>query len=245
MARRVNATLDVLSTILAIVAASVLLWRLLQPTPQFPGARPPVEAVSGLTIDARKATNVRGDGRVVLVEFADYECPFCARHTITTGPIIESSLVTTGQIQHVFFNFPLDSHPRAQKAGEAAECAAKQGRFWEMHRLLFENPDALDPAALVARAERLELDREAFGLCLESGDTADKVRGDLAEGRRLGVNSTPSFFIGVRRSDGAIDLVKRLNGAIEFELFESAVKDVSSTMEGNPRDRGDRAAPVG
>lgn len=142
--RRIKAILDTIGTVLVIVAAGALLWRLSQPAPSIPGAGgPPTEAVSDLSIPATDITRVRGDGSVALVEFSDFECPFCAEFTRTTAPLIETQLLESGQIRHVFFNFPLNIHPRAQKASEAAECAGKQGRFWEMHASLFENPREL------------------------------------------------------------------------------------------------------
>jgi protein-disulfide isomerase len=167
---------------------------------------------------------------VVLVEFADYECPFCARHAQSTAPTIKKELLDSGEIQHVFFNFPLAMHPRAQKAGEAAECAAQQGHFWEMHERLFEDPRALEVTDLSQRAEDIGLNRETFMACLESGATAEMVREDLEEGRRLGVNSTPAFFVGTIRPDGSIDLVKRINGAVPFEQFEEAFREVLPTQ---------------
>ena len=162
----------------------------------------------------------------MLVEFADYECPFCARHAQTTAPTIKTNLLDSGDIRHVFFNFPLAIHPHAQKAGEAAECAANQGRFWEMHERLFSDPKALDLPDLSRRAEIIGLDGTKFSACLESGETTAKVHADLEEGRRLGVNSTPAFFVGTVQPDGAVKLQKRINGAVPFEEFDSVVKEL-------------------
>jgi len=226
MFRHLKVALDTLSTMLVVAAAAALLWRLYQPVPPPPGRRPPVETVSALTIAPSKVTHVRGTGRVVLVEFADYECPFCARHAQNTAPTIKKELLDTGEIQYVFFNFPLPIHPHAQKAGEAAECAAQQGRFWEMHERLFEDPKALEVVDLSRRAENLGLDKVKFMKCLESGQTAEKVHADLAEGRRLGVNSTPAFFVGAIQPDGAIKLLKRINGAVPFEQFDGVVNEL-------------------
>lgn len=224
MNSRFKQLLDVLSSVVVIAAAGVFLWRSFQP-PAPPRQRPLVEAVEGLTIAPQAVSNVRGTGRVVLVEFSDYECPFCAKHTHTTATDIKRELVDSGTLQQVVFNFPLAIHPRAQKAGEAAECAAKQGRFWEMHAELFANQKALDIEALLARAEKAGLDVEAFSGCLESGLAADKVQADVEEGRRLGVNSTPVFFVGVRQPNGSITLTARLNGAVPFEMFRTAVRE--------------------
>jgi protein-disulfide isomerase len=226
MLRHFKSAFDTLSTLLVVVAASALLWRTYQPAAPAPGRRPPVETVSGLTLASSAVTHVRGTGRVVLVEFADYECPFCARHAQSTAPAIKNALIDSGDIRHVFFNFPLAIHPRAQKAAEAAECAAEQGRFWEMHEQLFDDPQALELVDLSRHAESLDLDRVTFLSCLEEDHTAERVRGDLAEGRRLGVSSTPAFFVGLVQADGTINLMKRINGALPFEEFESAVSEL-------------------
>jgi protein-disulfide isomerase len=228
MWRYAKAGLDVVSTILVCVAAVVIIWRITKPAPQMPAARPAVEAVSGLTIPPAEVAHVRGTGKIALVEFADYECPYCAMHARETSPTIEKELVDSGDIRHVFFNFPLPIHPRAPKASEAAECAANQGRFWEMHKLLFENPTALEHSDLMLRAESIGLDPGQFAKCLESGEMMTKVQQDMAAGRRLGVNSTPSFFIGTVEPDGTIALRVRMNGTLPFQEFEKAVRDLSS-----------------
>lgn len=149
----------------------------------------------------------------------------CTQHTRTTAPTIEKELLASGEIRHVFFSFPLDIHPKAQKASEAAECAAKQGRFWEMHKSLFTNPTDLEPSALTKRAESLGLNTGEFVSCLESGQMADAVRRGVEAGRRLTVNSTPAFFVGLVRRDGSIDLIKRINGARPFGDFEDAITE--------------------
>jgi protein-disulfide isomerase len=226
---RYKAIIDTLSTVFVMVAAAAVLWRLYT-TPSPPGSRPSVEEVKGLNISSSKMTNARGTGRIALIEFSDYECPFCARHSQTTGPTIEKELLDSGGIKHVFLNFPLSIHPRAQKAGEAAECAGRQGRFWEMHYSLFEDNKALEATDLSTRAERLGLDQAQFIDCLQNGDTADKVRADVAEGTRLGVNSTPTFFIGTVQPDGTIELVKRINGAVPFEQFKKVFDELLPTQ---------------
>lgn len=233
MWRYVKPGVDVFTTVLMCVVASAMLWNLMQPPPQRPGgnARPNVESVSGLTIAADEITHARGNGRVALVEFADYECPYCARHMQETGPSIKKELLDSGDVTQVFFSFPLPIHPRAPKASEAAECAARQGRFWEMHEQLFAEPTALDLPDLSARARKIGLDEAAFQRCLDSGETAERIRQDMQIARRLGVNSTPSFFLGTVKADGTIDLVTKINGARPFDEFESAVEKLRPTRQ--------------
>jgi protein-disulfide isomerase len=229
MLKYAKAAFDVAGTALMIVAASALLWRMYQ-TPARPTSPSQIEELSGVSLDAEKISNTRGNGRVVLIEFGDYECPFCARHQKQTGQFITEKFVTTGSIQHAFLNFPLDIHPRAPEAAEAAECAARQSKFWEMHDSLFENQKALETASLKERAAALGLNEAEFTECLDSDETARVVERDQEEGRRLGVRGTPAFFLGLRRLDGTIDLKKKLNGALEFSEFEKAINELMTTQ---------------
>ena len=226
---RCKRVLDLAGTVLIVVAAAGLVWRLYSPTAAQPAAERRAEPVRGLTVEGRSISHVRGDGRVVLVEFADYECPFCAHHARTVGASIKSRLIDSGRIQHVFFNFPLPNHSRAQKAGEAAECAALQGRFWDMYEGLFADPKRLDETDLIARAAQLGLDETAFVTCLRGGATTNLVRAHAEEGRRLGVKSTPSFFVGLRQPNGELVLQKRIVGVVPFNVIEEAVREASGS----------------
>ena len=227
--RHAKATLDVVSSLAVIVAAVVLTWTLVRNRTDSsevasgaPG-RAPVEDVSGLWIDAAKITNVQGEGRAVIVEFSDFQCPFCGRHARDTFPAIERDIIKAGRARYIAFHFPLDGiHPLALKAGEAAECAARQGRFWEMHERLFADTNALAPTELVRHADAIGLDKERFEACL-AGEALEKVRADQAEGRRLGVMGTPSFFLGTMRGDGGVDLVRRIGGIATIETFEEEI----------------------
>ena len=225
MFRHFKTVLDVVSTVLVIAVAGVLLWRTYYPAP-VPGSRPQVEDVKDVTLAADIVRHVRGKGPVALVAFSDYQCPFCARHVQENGPSIKSKLLDSGAIREVFLNFPLAMHPFAQKAGEAAECAAEQGRFWEMHEAIFADAKSLGIDNLTRHAEQLKLDVAKFTKCIDSGETAVAVERDLAEGKRLAVNATPAFFIGLVQADGGITLRKRINGAAAFEEFEKAIKDL-------------------
>jgi len=152
------------------------------------------------------------DAPVTLVEYGDYECPYCGE----AYPVVKALQERLGdQICFVFRNFPLaQAHPHAEEAAEAAEAAASQGKFWEMHDLLYENQDALEPEDLVkyARALRLELPR--FVLEMREHVYKERVREDFRSGVRSGVNGTPTFFINGVRHDGPFDL-RSLLGAIE------------------------------
>jgi protein-disulfide isomerase len=146
----------------------------------------------------------RPDAPLTMVEYGDYECPFCGMAYPVTEEIIER---VGDDLLFAYRHFPLSTmHPHAALAAEAAEAAGGQGRFWEMHRLLYANQQRLEPADLAARAEMLQLDVERFVDELRTNAHRAKVRSDFLSGVRSGVNGTPTFFINGRRHDGPPDL---------------------------------------
>ena len=149
---------------------------------------------------------------VTLVEYGDYECPYCG----AAYPIVKEVQRRLGDtLRFVFRNFPLaEMHPHAQHAAEAAEAAGAQGHFWPMHDLLYEHQRALDDAHLRRYAAELGLDEGRFDRELSGHAYAGRVREDVVSGARSGVNGTPTFFINGRRHDGSYDL-KTLLAALE------------------------------
>ena len=152
------------------------------------------------------------DAPVTLVEYGDYECPYCGEAYVVVKALQER---LGDQMCFVFRNFPLTQvHPHAEEAAEAAEAAGAQGKFWEMHDLLYENQDALEPEDLVQYARALKLDLPRFVLEMREHVYAQRVREDFRSGVRSGVNGTPTFFINGVRHNGPFDLVSLL-AAIE------------------------------
>ena len=154
------------------------------------------------------------DARLTLVEYGDYECPYCG----AAYPIVKDIQARMGdQLRFVFRNFPIStSHPHAEHAAEAAEAAAAQSRFWPMHDLLYENQRRLGDQDLHTYAERLGLDLERFDHELAENVDAAKVHDDFLSGVRSGVNGTPTFYINGVRHDGSFDtetLLAALQGA--------------------------------
>jgi len=141
---------------------------------------------------------------VTLVEYGDYQCPYCG----AAYPIIKNVQSRMGnRLRFVFRNFPIStSHPDAELAAEAAEAAAAQGRFWEMHDLLYENQARLGDDALHAYAERLGVDLNRFDGDLSGHAYAERVHEDFMSGVRSGVNGTPTFFVNGVRHNGPFDL---------------------------------------
>jgi protein-disulfide isomerase len=150
--------------------------------------------------DGRDHIQGPGSAPVTLVEYGDYECPYCGM----AYPIVKSLQRALGNtLRFAFRNFPLsDSHPHAEQAAEAAEAAGAQGKFWEMHDALYENQDRLDTEDLMSYGEELGLDTTRLAQALEDGAYKARVREDFRGGVRSGVNGTPTFFINGSRYDG-------------------------------------------
>ncbi len=150
--------------------------------------------------------HIRGpdDAPVTLIEYADFECPYCGQ----TEPVVRDLVATFGnELRYVFRHLPLSEvHGHAQLAAEAAEAAGAQGKFWEMHDLLFEHQDALDVRSLNAYAEQLGLDMERFTKALRTRKYAPRIANDVEEADESGVTGTPTFFVNGRRHHGAYDL---------------------------------------
>jgi len=178
--------------------------------------RPPAE---------RKMVNATGPSKgaaegapITIVEFSDFQCPFCSRANASVDQVMKEY---SGKVRLVFRHFPLDFHKEAQKASEASLCAHDQGKFWEMHDLLFANQQQLGVADLKKHATTLKLDTAKFNKCLDSGEKAQIVKDDMAEGQKAGVSGTPAFFI-----NGIL-----LSGAQPFEEFKSVIDEELKTAK--------------
>lgn len=177
------------------------------------------QETAGLTQPVSERDHAQGPATapVTLVEYGDYECPYCGQ----AYPIVKQIQERLGdQLRFVFRNFPLSQmHPHAEQAAEAAEAAGAQGKFWQMHDLLYEHQRALDDKRLERYAQTLGLDLEVFNAALSRHSEAQRVREDFRSGVRSGVNGTPTFFINGVRHDGAYDFdlllaaIERATGA--------------------------------
>jgi len=156
-----------------------------------------------LPVSARDHIQGASTARITLVEYGDYECPHCG----SAYPIIKAVQKRLGaKLRFVFRNFPLNNmHPHAEAAAEAAEAATSEGRFWEMHDMLFENQEALELDDLIVYATNLGLDVKRVASELERRSHLPRVKEDFNSGVRSGVNGTPTFFINGTRFDGAWD----------------------------------------
>jgi len=172
---------------------------------------------------------VQGDSEapLVIVEYTDYQCPFCARHANAVLPLIKKEYVDTGKVRYVARDFPLPFHKQAGKAGEAAHCAGDQGKYWEMHDQLFDNQKALAEEQLVGYAGNAGLDAAEFKRCLDSGKYADKVAQNIAEARKADINGTPSFVIGYPGAGaGEVQGARLLRGALDYASFQQVFDEL-------------------
>jgi protein-disulfide isomerase len=177
-----------------------------------------------------KDTPVRGvaDAAVMLVEYADYECPYCQQ----IQPALERLAAEyKGKLAFAYKDAPLPMHPNAQKAAEAAQCAASQGKYWEYHDLLFQTKEYAI-AKLKEHARTLKLNGEVFDRCLDSGERAGIVKAQLLEAQSLGVPGTPAFFINGRFVNP--------NGNVTYELLRQIVDEelAVSSAQAKPPERG-------
>ncbi len=159
---------------------------------------------------------------VTVIEFTDYQCPFCGRHFQQTFGEIKKNYVDTGKVKYVVRDFPLSFHPNAHIGAEATECAHAQGKFWEMHEKLFSNQDTWSGMAdavptLKQYAKDLGLNTSKFNSCLDNHDMAKEVDADLAAGSAAGISGTPGFWI--VSDDGQS---KSVSGAYPYATFQAA-----------------------
>lgn len=227
--RRLNATLDLLVTVLIGVAAVLLIWRLWnEPANPIRSTRSePVEdiASASLVTSITGAPNVGSDAApVVLIEYADFECPFCARHAAETFGQIDREFVTSGRVQYVFRHFPIGAiHPSAVMAARATTCAHRQGGFLQMREYVYARQTELAQIDWVRISVELGLDARRFEDCLiDVGE--EEIEAEMQEGARLGVSATPQFLIGRRGDDGRIQLVTKVNGALQYSRFRDALE---------------------
>lgn len=164
------------------------------------------------------------NAKLTVVEFSEYQCPFCARHIRDTYPTIDKEYIQTGKVKYVFRDLPLESiHKNAFKAAEAAHCAGEEGKFWEMHDRLFENQKELEAAKLATYAQAVGVDPKKFQACLDSGKFAAEVRKDMAEANKIGITGTPTTVIGLTQPNDTIKVLRVLRGAQPLAAFKEAL----------------------
>ena len=162
--------------------------------------------------------------KVALIQYADFECPFCAEFARTSWPELKKQYVDTGRLLAVFRQLPLQSHPHSREAAATALCAEEQGKFWEMHDRLFEKQKSLKETVGVAAASELGLDKTAFSKCLKSAELM--IDRDLQLASRFGLAATPSFLMGRVQPDGTVKVERTMVGAPPLSDFQAAVDEL-------------------
>lgn len=174
------------------------------------------------------------EASVTMIEYTDYQCPFCKRHLQNTMPSIKENYIDTGKVRLVLREFPLTSiHPQAVVASMAALCAKDQGNYWGMHDILFENQKKLDEESIKSYSDSIGLDREQFIACMDSLKYREQVQKDLEQGQSLGIRGTPSFAIGITNSDDpdTVKVVKVIPGAARYDAFAKEIDSVLNSLE--------------
>ncbi len=162
--------------------------------------------------------------RVVMVEFSDYECPYCRRYFEQVYPRLKADYVDTGKVRYVVRDLPLDIHSRAFAAAEAARCAGAAGKFWALRQALFTEKGALDRARLRLLARGAGVPAEEFQACLDQHRFASAIRRDIADAAAAGITATPSFVIGRAGPDGVIGLP--VVGAKSYAAFAQRIEQL-------------------
>ena len=194
-----------------------------------PGA--PVDDKVSIAFNASAYSVGRDDAPLVMVEYTDYQCPFCQQFHNTTWNELKKNYIDTGKVRFVSRDFPLDFHENAKRAAIAARCGGEQGKFWELRHVMIVNADKLQPDRLISYAKDVGLDVGKFSTCVFADKYKDEVEKSYAEGLSAGVSGTPSFVLG-RISNGKLEGV-RLVGAMPYATFDSKIRELLQQVAAN------------
>jgi len=199
--------------------------RAVTPQPSLPGAPQKVQ----MSVKSTWRSLGRADAPITLVEFADYECPFCKGFHTSTYAELKKNYIDTGKVRFVTRDLPLEFHPTASSAAEAVRCAGDQDKYWQLRDALLTNPSAPNDAVIKKAAESLSIEMKAFQACLDSNKYKGDVQEDAAEAATLHLDGTPSFVLGSTLGDKLDGIV--LAGAQPYASFDSAIQDMLALQE--------------
>lgn len=207
--------------------------QMLEAQPRNAPARPAAAADERVSLAFQPGALALGrvDAPLLMVEFTDYECPFCRQFHLTSFEQIRKNYIDKGKLRYVSRDFPLDFHKSALRAAVAGRCGAEQGKFWELRHSLISNASKLQPEDILGYAKKLSLDGGKFRSCMESGRLLDAVESDMNEGRAAGVSGTPTFLIG-RLANGRLEGV-RLVGAQPYIVFAAKIDQLLGAARAN------------
>jgi protein-disulfide isomerase len=198
--------------------------------PPSPASPPPSAPDINMTKVASGGLRMGSDSApIIMVEFSDYQCPFCRRFWLFNYETLKEEYIDTGKVQLVYRDFPLSFHPAAELSAEAVACAEEQGKGWELHDMIFMEQANVSTGTvhytetdLKEWAQMIGVDRTPFDACLDSGKYADSVRDSYNEGVELGVGATPSFIIGTRNGDNVVPIT----GALPYGTFKATIEQL-------------------
>jgi len=192
------------------------------------GAQPAAFGQTGARISvADDPSQKEGSPTLVLVELSDFQCPYCGQAAREMLPQVHEKFVRTGKVELIFVDLPLDMHPQAFKAAEAAACAGDQKKFWEMHHHLFANQRDLAPEKLPIYAQEVGLDVDAFQKCLASGQHGAEIRQDMKEAQDLRITGTPAYLIGRRIAGGdEVEILQTIRGLPPYSYLETRLNEL-------------------
>jgi protein-disulfide isomerase len=194
-------------------------------------------AVARPTTDPRSLG--RDDAPIVIVEYSDYQCPYCGKFHANVLPRLQSDYIDTGKVRLIFRDLPLAMHRESVPAAIAAHCAAEQGKFWAMNGALFANQLSLGEELYERLAQTLNLDTDKFSTCVRNPLSRKSVQAGAQEAKRYGLNSTPSFILG-RSDKGRVEIHRTARGFVDFETF---AREIDSLLATTPAS-GESLSPV-
>jgi protein-disulfide isomerase len=164
------------------------------------------------------------DAPITMVEFTDYQCPFCQRFHLATFAELKKNYIDTGKVRFYSRDMPLDFHPNALRAAQAARCGAEQGQFWSLRNVMGANPDKLDMDHILGFASDLKMDPAKLRSCVESEKYKESVQTDVMEAMKIGATGTPTFVIGKSTAEGVDG--ELMVGALPYPEFEKRLKEL-------------------
>jgi len=190
-----------------------------QNTKNNPPEPPPQRA--SLKLDGLPMLGVK-TAPLTIVEFTDYQCPFCQRFHVTTFAELKKNYIDTGMVRFFSRDMPLDFHANAMRAAQAARCANEQGKYWQLRDVMGANPNNLDMDSIARFATDLKMDAKALRVCVESDKYKTAVQNDLVEAMKMGATGTPTFVVGRTTPEGVDG--ELMIGALPFPMFDEKLK---------------------
>lgn len=190
------------------------------------GAPPDVQPPATINIEGESFTGSKG-ARVAIIEYTDFECPFCGRYKHETYPEILKTYIDTGKVKYLYRDMPLPIHPDAILAARAARCAGEQGKLWQMRDSLFADQQHLTSKAISDRAQALGLNQDSFSQCLSAGRYQDLIQTNIAAAQQMHISGTPTFLLGViEPGSNTLKVKQTIVGAYPFERFQSVIDEL-------------------